>query len=286
MLAEGGYDPEVLAGLSADDRARGERLLGLLDLLNAYPVEKADDALVDATLVGIDRSEEQRPARLSFDTHHEEQERRSGRRLPIPDFISVAAVILIAVAVLWPVLSGVRQHSIDLACSSGLRKAGQGFGLYANDHGGSMPIAMAGMGMSWDQAPNAVNLEPLVSGGYCENGHLNCPGVGEHADASYSYQWQLPGAKVGWGVGESTAVVLGDRNPLIDAYRSGRMESALATSLNHGGRGQNVLFSDGQTEWLKTPVVGADDFIWLPRGLTTLQEGALPDGHEDVFLAH
>ncbi len=147
---------------------------------------------------------------------------------------------------------------------------------------------MAGVDASWDKLRNVINLGPLVNGGYCEAGHLNCPGVGDrvHADSSYSYQWQAPGLHPGWGAGSRTTLVLGDRNPIIDAYRAGRPARAMSISVNHGGRGQNALSNDGSSLWLVEPLIGRRDNIWLPAGLTTLRAGARPAAADDVFLAH
>jgi len=42
-LADHGFDPACLDGLSISDRLRGERILGQLGLLDAYPDEIGDD---------------------------------------------------------------------------------------------------------------------------------------------------------------------------------------------------------------------------------------------------
>ena len=55
-------------------------------------------------------------------------------------------------------------------------------------------------------------------------------------------------------------------------------------SLNHGGRGQNVLSSDGATLWLIEPVVGRSDNIWLPDGMSQLQMDVQPSDPWDTFL--
>ena len=85
--------------------------------------------------------------------------------------------------------------------------------------------------------------------------------------------------------GRST-VVLGDRNPLIDAYESRERLPDTTISFNHGGRGQWVLGSDGRTIWLERPVIGRSDNIWLPRGMSELRKGATPMEVGDAFLIH
>ena len=37
--------------------------------------------------------------------------------------------------------------------------------------------------------------------------------------------------------------------------------------MSHEGSGQNVLFSDGSAQWLRSPVLPNGDNIWLPMPL-------------------
>jgi hypothetical protein len=211
-------------------------------------------------------------------------EQRRGFRIRMPDFITVAAVILIAVGVFWPVLHSMRNKSIDTACANNLRMVGFGLSQYAADYDGAMPMATAGLGGSWESVRNMLNLRPLLDGGYCERGCMNCPGHHPEQGASYSYRMQSPDAPVGWETGRAT-VALGDANPLIVGFIAGREVSPFSMSLNHGGRGQWVLINDGATLWLELPVIGQADNIWLPNGASGLKPGLRPADALDVFLA-
>lgn len=306
-LMEAGFDARLmntrasgsLASGGGVDPRRINAVNNLLGLMNDYPVDDCEPALLDATLARIDRLEDDRAERLNFDVRQEEaQSISSGRRIRLPDFITVAAVILIGVGILWPTLSVVRQKSMDGACANNMRLVGMGLSNYAADNGGAIPMARAGLGAfgasgalgaSWDTVPNALNFRPLIEGGYCEHHHLNCPGHEEdQIGPSYSYRWQNPQAPVQWHAGRSTPV-LSDRNPVIDAVRNGRVIAVISGSINHGGRGQNVLINDGQVIWLKEPVFvssGRRDNIWLPNGVEELRPGELPQEVLDVFLAH
>lgn len=284
-LIEAGFDLAQMGPLSAADRARAERVLRLMGLMNDYPVDDADDALLDVTMARIDRCEHERAARMSVSP--EEPSSRGGLSFRLPDFISVAAVMLIAASILLPLLSSVRQQSIDRNCQNNMRMVGYAFGHYAADNNGAMPMARAGFlpGASWDTVSNVVNLAPLVEGQYCGLGHLNCAGNHDHLENTYSYQWQKPGTQMMWGHGR-VSIILGDRNPLIDAAHQGRMLPATTLSRDHGGRGQNVLASDGATLWLTNTIVGTRDNIWLPHGAQELSAGATPKDQSDVMLAH
>lgn len=293
-LVDVGFDARALEPLSDIDRRRVQRLMSMFQLLHDYPVEDADDSLVDATMARINRYEQQRTERMRFDAQEAvevastgDDGRRRFLRVPLPDFITVAAVLLIGVGVGWPILNTVQQNSIDQRCANNLRKMNIAFSDYAADYNGAMPTAQAGLHNSWNVlAHNVVNLSPLLENGYCELNHLNCPGHEGEVGASYSYQWQVPGRRITWDDGRRVSVVLGDRNPLIDAARRGRYAPPLTVSLNHGGRGQNVLWNDGSIVWLDQPVVGGNDNIWLPNGVEKLTEGAPAGDPADTFLAH
>lgn len=283
-LIESGFRPDLLGELGDEDASRIEVLMQLFGVLEDYPVDDAEDTLLHATLARIDKYEAERQARMGFDRAEEGQYRSRGR-LRVPDFVTVAAVLLIVASISLPLMRSMRQRSIDQTCANNLRLVGYAFGSYAADNDNMLPVARAGIGSSWDSVANVLNLAPLVEGQYCERGHMSCPGHDDLTDQSYSYQWQLEGAQLYWGVGPVT-VVLGDRNPLIDAARQGATLSPLSISSNHPGRGQNVLTSDGTAMWLEAPVVGRGDNIWLPHGRTRLHQGDRPRDARDVFLAH
>lgn len=288
-LMDSGFDRNVLSAVSREDSKRLDAICGVLGLLRDYPVEDADETLVHATLARIDRHEDAHAARMKFDTVREGVERaRGGWRIRVPDFITVAAVLLIAVSIFWPVLNNARQESLKNLCQSNMQHMAYAFGQYAADNNMQLPMAMAGIGesvLSWDKYSNILNMEPLVRGHYCDAKCLNCPGHYDHANAagpSYSYRWITPGVQLGWGTGR-VSVIVGDLNPMVDASRSGQFLPPLSISPNHGGRGQNVLVSDGSNLWLEHPIVSGDN-IWLRRGSDRLRPGDQPADASDVML--
>jgi hypothetical protein len=281
-LVEHGFDAGALG--AAHDRRRLEAVQQTFALLDRCPVDDAEDALLHATLARIDRHEELRAERMTLAREEAAGAGRT-RLFRTPDLISVAAVMLIAASVAWPLLNTLRQRSIDDGCASNLAMIGQAFTTYAASHDGSLPVRHVAAGLGgWDGARNHENLLPLVEQGYCEHGCLNCPGGAHRPGPSYSYQLQVPGLRGTWGLG-MTAVLLSDRNPLIDAYRAGQSAAPMSISLNHGLRGQNAIRDDGSIAWLTVPRVGAD-CIWLPNGAKLLRRGDLPRDASDVFLTH
>ncbi len=275
--------------LTSDEHTRLTAITRMLGRLDDYPIEDAEPALMHATMARIDRHEDELALRMRFDVAMDEQAATRGFRIRIPDFITVAAVLLIGVGVLWPVLGSVRQQAMQTSCANNLKRIGYGFAQYANDNNGSLPVAMAGPMGSWESFSNAINLSPMVQGGYCEAGHLNCPGHHAHDEhepaPSYSYRWFTPKGLIHWNTGRVT-VILGDLNPLVAPARRGWDAPPLSVSINHRGRGQNVLTTDGSVMWLEQPLVGRHDNIWMPEGGPSLRPGHAPTDDDDVFLVH
>lgn len=284
-LVEAGFDRGAVPVQTPEERRRLDAIGGLFELLDDYPVADVDEALVPATIARINRQEREAAGRLVFDAARVETVRRVSRRIRVPDFISIAAVILIAASIVVPTATHMRRRALDAGCASNLRVVGQAFAGYAADYDGSLPTVVLGTDlMSWDKVRNWANLRVLMERGYCDQGHLQCPGNHEHAEPGYSYQWL--GSRPRTLARSSDSILVGDRNPLIDAAQSGRAMPPLSMSLNHGGRGQNVLLGDGSQDWLEEPLHRGRDNIWLPLGVYFLRPGDGPSDPADVFLAH
>jgi len=285
MLMECGFDESALPPMSAERKQRVAAVRNMFNLLGDYPVDNADDLLIDATMARIGRAGNPQRSAIPIATARMEMQQAERRRWRIPDLVSIAAVILIFAGISIPVLSHVRNTMVDEGCATNLRALAQAFTQYASDYQGSMPVARAGIGAGWDTFSNSLNLRPLIDAGYCDQGHLNCPGNHEQGGPSYSYQFQSPGKPSLWGV-THVGVVFADRNPLVDAARALRAQPpANAMSINHGERGQNALQGDGAVIFMITPAYGKDN-IWLPEGKNRLDEGDKPANDHDIFLVH
>lgn len=258
-------------------------VLQTLRHLDRYPVEPSDDSLIDATRARIARAEREQAQRMRLDPV--ERLSGSGLRLRRADLITAAAMILVAVGVGTPILSAMRQTSFEAACANNLRVAGNALHAYASDYDNSMPV-MAGFGSLWSSRQGTDHLRLLPTLGYCDRGHLVCPGHCSEGPA-YSYQAQAPGQRLLFGNGPIIAI-LGDRNPVLDATRSGQPVNVLAGTSNHAGRGQNILCSDGVVMFLSTPLLQEKDNVWLPRnhgGPDVIPQELAPEP-DDSFLVH
>ncbi len=193
-LVEHGWDADSIADPSVRERATAlkARLLGPLGLIaDRMDVSEdsapPDDLLVDATLARIGQEDARRRERLQVDAP---KRSRAGLGIRIPDFITVAALLLLGIAILFPMANRVR-HTADLtACAANFADLFQGFDCYANDHNGYAPTAEL-FGPLFDQ-PRAEGLDAddetieagasaclhtLESRGYCHGTCTKCGGV-------------------------------------------------------------------------------------------------------------
>jgi hypothetical protein len=327
-LVECGFDLSALPDLSVAERARAERIVQQLGLLDAYPVpveaesSDAGNSLIDATLLRIEREDAARADRMRLDP---ERATSARRRFRFPDLIAVASIALLATVVLVPLLNWRNARALDFQCENNMRMIAEGIESYTQSFGGTMPMTaslvpdIGSHVANWLSYRNADNLAPLKAGHYCDERCLCCPGDHD-PNGCYAYQVNLGERRPGWQNGVRSPVIA-DRNPVVDLKRNGQVvDSATLNSASHGGRGQNILFSDGAIQFAsspyftapersseqaldgqRTPVPGSGtramphgasglDNIWLPFGdwvdalSRTPREGDGP--RVDVFLLH
>jgi hypothetical protein len=282
----------------------------LLSSLEVSPSELAADRdrLVRSTLDLVQRDIDARRSTMRLSPAESRSFARP--RMRLADIGAIAAVFMIGLGVLMPVLQGLRAERHKVAGQQDLLQAGLGFGLFANDHDDRLPARSAWTGKhGWwhvgdPDRSHSANLFQAVSKGYVGLQDLAAPGnphaptrlsqVGE-ADwtspeqLSYSYQLfgertpRLSGSRSPW------TVVLTDRSPVAERAGRGKAIDVSANSSNHGGRGQNVLLSDGRVVFVDRPMLPNGDHLWLPRTLenrirVSLGGRELPEGRDDAFV--
>jgi hypothetical protein len=312
-----GYDASRVPAVLRERAQRHERMAGLVAgrANGTRGVEHAVgldvDLLVDRTLAAVQAEIDRRGEGMVL-----EPQRMRGGGLRLADIVSIAAVLLIGSAVLFPVMAAVREQSRRAICNDNLHAAAVGMGLYGGSYRDSLPMTTASLGGGrwWDvgkpQHSNSANLYTLARTGYVEMSSLACPGNPEAPTAivvkdaldwrnlseiSYSYQILLGPERPSWNHGDR-AVVLTDRSPVVLRAVRGEMINPLANAPNHRGAGQHVLFNDGTTVWLRTPVLENGDNIWLPRAVEIrieqmsgrpvrpLSGTEIPGGADDAFV--
>jgi hypothetical protein len=276
-LVNVGFDLDKLEGLTADETSRANRMLSMLGLLDGYPVEDASETLIDATLAQIDQYELNQSQRMRIETSEIETTSR-GFRIRMPDFISVAAMVLIAASVFSMIINHTRAQSISNQCASNMAQVGFGLVRYAADNNGQAPTTTATKvaSMFGGLVPTRTDPDKLVAQGYCKDYHLNCPGHGDNG-GGFSYQTQPAEIWEAIRMQGQLIIVLSDLNPILESMLAGKAFDPLTPSKNHGSLGQNQLRDDGSTASLKgLPVVGKDK-IWILDGNKRVL---------DIFLTH
>ncbi len=303
-LVDAGWDVSRVSAPLAPRAARAANLVGSIDGAAAYTAEERAER-VERTLQMIQSriDTDERSRRFAIADRYETPLARFSFR----DAVSVAAAIMLGFAVLWPIVSSTREDMKMMACQNTMQNAGVGFGLYAQDYGGRLPLATAGFNGSWwnvgtPKQSNSANLFELARTGHAKLADLACsgrPGAPVHMHApdqtdwrhfdEVSYSYQLPTRPRPSWTGSARTVVMADKSPIVERARFGERFDPNAQSRNHSGRGQNVLFNDGSVAFLDSPVLPNGDNIWLPHRLTRLDRPSLtgterPDHDADAFV--
>ena len=249
----------------------------------------APDALVESTLCKI----------LDYEALAEPRSFSFPIKLRLTDIVSVAAVLIVGLSVALPVLSTFRFESMRKLNEANFAVASVGFGSYANDNDGQLPVytpsqqiltQSAGLHRLWwlvgrdPLQSNSANLYTLAREGYTSLETLASPGnknaVDEPAsddavdwagfdEVSYSFRvLQASRGEDRWA--KRGLVILTDRSPVILKAYQGLPIDPFENSPNHDGRGQHVLNGDGSVDWLTSPWLAHNDQIYLPRFMERL----------------
>lgn len=286
-LVEAGWEASKVTPSTPEEARALEALVGISELLHRYPAPSPDQSLVDATLLSVERADEERAARFAFTDAP-----IARTRWRLPDFISVAACLLLLVGVAMPIAARVRETSSQTLCANGLRELGGAVAAYSSDSNGHLPM-VAGIGPllasgSAGDLPaslprdNARAVAVLAERGYCKPGCLHCAGARQ-----LSFRVPLHPSHF-----RSTTLVLSplaaDANPLFAPLPASGIAELASASPNHGGAGQNILFSDGSVVWSVHPFVRVGpqqrrDNIWTIPGPKGADRVDLKNVHFDRF---
>lgn len=284
-LVGAGFEPERVEEALRERARRHRRLLAALDVptggAGRSDLVERTLALVEAAGAGAAHDA---PSPLRF------------RRFQFNDLLSVAAILLIGAAVVWPMLTGAIESGRRLACQSNMQAAGLGFGQYAGDYRDSLPMATASRkGNPWwevgrsPERSNSANLYTLTRAGYTKVRDLACagnPGACRADPAPGAMDWECLGQvsfsyRIMFGRPSSSihaaadGVLLTDRSPMyvegrtvtIFPFRNSDNHLVVNSAGQAVGSGQNVLLRDGSVSWMASPVRANGDNLWLPRAV-------------------
>jgi len=289
MWSQSGYNSAAVPRSLRAQAETHEELARLVSMSVDTEDIQASDELVDSTIAAIfDRQPLDTSRDYSFSL-----------RFRMTDLASIAAILLIGVSVVMPVITSMRFESIRKHNETNFAVSSVGFGSYAMDHEGSLPVytpsgelasSVLNPALRWwmvgldPTQSNSANLFTLAREGYASLESLTSPGnrfaqagdVPEDAvdwqdfeQVSYSYRVNRPGTRNDdWAM--RGIVVMTDRSPVtLKAYKRLPIDP-FENSPNHAGRGQNILHGDGSVEWINTPWLDRNDHVFLPEFIELL----------------
>lgn len=216
-----------------------------------------------------------------------------------------------------------RQKATDNSCKWQLGQMGSGINNYRADHNGQMPVAAMAEGAPWwkigdrgsENNSNTRHMWRLVKEGYVEPGDFVCPGrkhgltvekvylnvphienLNDFPDRRYvTYSLRIMCKKTLQDKMAGHHALIADLNPLFEILPNnynGPLNLKLtkhlleANSINHGRRGQNILFCDGSARFVRKRVIGiVQDDIFTLRDTQVYKGDELPSCETDAFLA-
>lgn len=289
--------------MPAGSRERADRVSKLLSLMDCTEPEPAPGGLVERTLQAVerDRAEQERLSILSA-RGASPNDRPTG--FSIRQLATTAALLLMVLSVLLPMLDKGRRDAMIASCSENLAGLGVDLTSYAIDNKGattSPTIAAANPSpfrelsgfarkeLDGSEVPaSRVNLFLLIDQRRIESQHLACPSSDSEGKGYYSGQNPIAGGPL--RVFLKPRPIFADSNPLYRLTPTGLVRNqdipGLTRSQNHNGDGQNVLVSDGSVKWTVRPAFfkagEQEDNIWLLQRPAQLD--AQNDTEPDIFL--
>ncbi len=296
-----------------EETDRGRVVSQWLDLIDRWPADPPAEDLVARTMARVRQAEQRHEVIARIDETRIDAGPTAAIAFRWSELIAVAAVMLIAVSLLWPMLARSRSDAMRVACAANLNAAGVSMRSYAADNGRILPRYASQPGASWWNVgqpfengfvqSNSANLYKLRRTGYADLKSLTCPTNGETASQlaasafdwpsprsiSYSYQNQFTAepTRVERSAG---IVVLADKNPLFTAVDgdASRLTFESSRDLNapgqrHADAGQSALILDGRVIWTKAPVINGDNFF-TAQGVTKYTGTETPAASGDSFL--
>jgi hypothetical protein len=293
LLEHGGLESERIESLPEEDRQRARKIEGVLSLLDAYPVEDASDDLVHATLARINRAEDERSSRMNIQTKTEMSGQLSGKRWRFPDLFATAAMVLLAVGVIWPVMNHARQSRMIALDHDNMGETYEGITGYASTNNGLSPMESTASLLpdpfDWMTSHSGLHNQLIREqcDDHADRNDFHRPGGTVESDP-YSFQVWQPGMDIM----SAEQPIMSNTNPLVGL---GSMDTpvsrseAVRNSNSHDRLGQNVLFGDGHIEMLEDCQI-IEDRIWDPGSnelghLIAILKGEI-DSEQIIFLIH
>jgi hypothetical protein len=301
-----------------------EKLQTSLQPLDHYDVETCPRHLAEITIHRLNMAASASQARLEHLLEKEQRKVPvTANRSFWSNFVeaaAIAAMIFIVAGISFPTLNSARQNYWKTKCSAQLNSVAAAIGQYAEDHDQTLPSVATAAGSPWwkvgyqgsENQSNTRHLWLLVNGKYIEPEAFVCParisGKALKLDRSQvpqlsdfpgrkyvTYSFRILCDKNSARLIRGNKILISDVNPVFenppqDFFKEFDVllnnDLLQANSINHKGRGQNVLFSNGSVEFKKSRIVGSDeDDIFTVKNQNHYRGVETPASEDDTFLA-
>ena len=218
---------------------------------------------------------------------------RLSKGFTLIELLVVIAIIGVLAGILLPVLSRSRESSRRTQCMSNIKQIGMGLIMYANENNDQFPSDTAYSVPS----PAMRGLNLLYDTYVSDNKFFNCPSdttvtIATSAGMSPSTSggteaFTLTQCSYGYDRSHTNAddpdvAILADRPPP-------GTPNATANTLNHKGRGQNIVYVDGHVEFVTSPLAGwyfSDSTTRDNIYLNAADNAAVSSGGTDTAILH
>lgn len=283
--------------MPAGVREHVAQVQNVLSILDRAADEPVPEGLADRTIQAIEQDRHTLQQRSTLSTMAIASDRQG--TIGIRQIATTAALLLMAVSILLPMLNNAQRHAQIAQCSENLAGLGSDLQQLAFDNKGAThrpaqpetdvfnPLAkFARSGLDGSVVPaNQASFFVMMDERRVASKHLACP-TGSSNDPTALYNGQNPAAGGPFRIFLNARPIFADTNPLYTVTPKGLVRDqnvpSMTRSSNHAGRGQNVLISDGSAQWMIRPALQRDadstDNIWL------YQPDNNADQNDDVFL--
>jgi len=240
----------------------------------------------------------------------------------VVEVAAIAAVVLVVAGVSFPSLSRMRETAVCKANLMRIGRAIAQYADDNDGVLPSVPLKAGSTWWNvGDQGEknqsNTRHMWLLVKRGYLDGKEFGCPGRKGNKAVNYTqaqltglndfpsrqhinYSFTFISGKSGQSQKGRKSILLGDLNPVFERVfdKGGKcvctpdkptrflieVQLSRIMSANHAGRGQNLLFGDGSSDFKKTRNIFGDD-IYTIRDAQYYSGREVPCDEDDIFLA-